>query len=570
MRPFLFCRTGLVPAIVTMLIAGVSAFAEMPYLSFSGDCPQLIVDGKPMLVIGGELHNSSASTVEQIESMLGRVSSMRLNTVLAPIAWEQFEPREGVFDFSLIDALIEQAEAHDLRLIVLWFATWKNGQSSYAPMWVKSDTARFRRVQTRDGELIETLSPFCEATRDADATAFAALMRRIKERDRHNTVVMVQPENEAGIFLDMDYSPAGNAALESPVPDSLIAYLQQLNGNRSSAVEAAWDSQGRPAKGSWTDLFGDGPEAQEFLLAWQIASFINDVAAAGQREHPLPMFANAWIMQRPDEPAGEYPNGGPVARVIDIYKAAAPNLFALAPDIYLPNFKEVCDHYVRDDNPLVIPESTVDAARAFYAFAEHDAICYSPFGFEERVSGDQAFQAAYAVLGELHDEIVEHQGGGRMHGFLREGDELSRTVQMGQYRVNCFYENQSEPCYGLIIQESEQEFLVAGVNLRMEFRAINESVVGYIGTVLEVLHDGDAWRTVRVLNGDETFHHGSLRVMGRESRDGVTPLTTRLGPQPEAGESEIPPPHPTKRLKTPGIYRVQTYLRPRYNESFRD
>lgn len=537
------------------------ADAELPHLERKADCTQLVVDGKPFLLLAGELHNSSASTLEYVRPLLQRLAAMNFNTVLAPISWEQFEPEEGKYDFTLIDGLIRESEKNDLKLVVLWFATWKNGQSTYAPMWVKRDTKRFLRVRDRNGKQLETLSPFCDATQSADARAFAALMRRIGAMDHNHTVIMAQPENEPGIFLDMDYSSNAMAALSSEAPESLVRYLSENQDTLRPSLGMAWESQGRPTKGTWTDLFGDGPDSREFLVAWRIATFIEEVASSGQREHPIPMFVNAWLVQSPEELPGSYPNGGPVARVMDIYKAAAPSLFTLAPDIYLPQFKQICARYARRDNPLLIPESTVDPGRAFYALAEHSAIGYSPFAAEERAKGEVAFQHAYAVLEELHEEIVAHQGEGSMRGFLREVDERHDRVHLGRYQIDVFYESQSEPCYGMVIQQSENEFLVSGVNLRIEFRSNDPSVIGYIGQVREVKREDDRWKTVRVLNGDETFHHGSLRVFGREVRLSSGIGDTPLGPQPTAENTHDNQSTIAKAEKTPGVYRVTTYQR---------
>lgn len=534
---------------------------QIPHLDQSGNCTKLIVNDKPFLMIAGELHNSNASTIEYMAPLMKRLKAMHLNTVLAPIAWEQFEPEEGVYDYTLIDGMIKEAEANDLKLVVIWFATWKNGQSSYAPIWVKRDTKRFERVQTKEGLRIETLSPFCDATRKADATAFAALMSRIKQVNQENVVIMAQPENEVGILQDMDYSPAALEALEGEVPLLLIEYLQKKQDKLTSAIDNIWAKQGRLSTGNWTTVFGDTPQAREFLLAWQMASFIEDVVKAGQQEYPLPMFVNAWIVQKPDDLPGVYPNGGPVARVMDIYKAAAPSIFTLCPDIYLANFKEICAEYVREDNPLLIPESTVDAGRAFYAFAEHDAICYSPFAIERRAYIDLAYQQAYAVLGELHDTIVANQGSGNMKGLLREGVERSEQFTMGKYIIKVFYQSETEPCYGLVIQEADHEFLVSGVNLRVEFHSEDESVTGYIGYVREVRKEGDQWHVIRVLNGDETYHHSSLRVFGRETTLGTNQSDLIVGPQPTADDPIVAAPLGSKIVQTPGIYRVTTYIR---------
>ena len=540
----------------------VIADEKIPHLVQSGDATQLIVDEKPFLMIAGELHNSSASTLQYMTPIIPKLKAMNLNTVLATVAWEQFEPEEGQFDYTLIDGLIQEARTNELKLVILWFASWKNGQSSYAPMWVKRDTERFWRVQTKEGRNTETLSPFCQATRRADAKAFAELMKRIKAIDHDSTVIMVQPENEVGILQDMDYHPEALEALQGEVPVTLIEYLDAHKNSLNPYVQEAWASHEYAKAGSWFEVFGDTPRTREFFMAWQIASYVESVALAGQNELALPMFVNAWIVQEPGDLPGTYPNGGPVDRVMDVYKAAAPSLFTLCPDIYLPDFKDICRQYVRNDNPLLIPESTVDAGRAFYAFAEHDAICYSPFGIDQRALHDHAFQQAYGVLNELSELILAYQGTGKMHGFLREQEETSRRVVMDDYSVEVVYEKKNEPCYGLIIQTSDHEFLVAGVNLRVEFDSTDQSRTGYIGQVWEGRYEQGEWIPTRMLNGDETYHNEALRVFGREKTIGrVGSPQHKLGPQPEVGQSDVTSSFRASRVKSPGIYRVLTYMR---------
>ena len=107
---------------------------------------QLIVDGKPFLILGGELANSSASSLAYLEPVWPRLAKMRLNTLLAPVSWELMEPVEGRFDYSLVDGLLKQARANNMRLVLLWFGSWKDSMSSYVPAWVKRDQARFQPI----------------------------------------------------------------------------------------------------------------------------------------------------------------------------------------------------------------------------------------------------------------------------------------------------------------------------------------------------------------------------------------------------------------------------------------
>ena len=116
---------------------------SIPHLEKRGAVTQLIVDDKPFLALAGELHNSSSSSRQYMRPIWPRLARMNLNTVLAVVTWELIEPEEGKFDFTLVDGMIEDARRFNMRLVFLWFGSWKNGESSYPPYWVKTDGKRF-------------------------------------------------------------------------------------------------------------------------------------------------------------------------------------------------------------------------------------------------------------------------------------------------------------------------------------------------------------------------------------------------------------------------------------------
>jgi beta-galactosidase GanA len=204
-------------AYALLLSTGIAAISNAqqstgykpPHLEKRGEVQQLIVNGRPFLVLGGEVYNNSSSSVEAMKDVWPRLEKEHLNTVLAPVSWALLEPTEDDFDYTLVDGMIRDARAHNLHLVLLWFGSWKNTWSSYLPEWVKRNYGRFPRVHLADGTATERLSAFSDANRDADARAFAALMRRVKETDGDTgTVLMVQVENEVGVIPDArDYSP---------------------------------------------------------------------------------------------------------------------------------------------------------------------------------------------------------------------------------------------------------------------------------------------------------------------------------------------------------------------------
>ena len=180
------------------LLPGLAA-AELPHLRKQGSATQLIVDGQPFLARGGELGNSSGEP-DYLRSAWPKLQAMNLNTVLAPVYWDVIEPQEGKFDFATLDGLMRDAQASQMKLVLLWFGSWKNSMSCYAPAWVKRDQTRFPRARDSAGRGLELLTPFAAANRDTDARAFAALMRHLKVNDPTHIVIMVQVENEIGMI----------------------------------------------------------------------------------------------------------------------------------------------------------------------------------------------------------------------------------------------------------------------------------------------------------------------------------------------------------------------------------
>ncbi len=373
-----------------------SQTTELPQIRQSAGLKQLYVDGKPFIMLAGELHNSSASSIEHMKPIWDKLASSHFNTVIGTASWELVEPEEGKFDFSLVDSEIAEARQRNMRLILIWFATWKNAGSSYVPYWVKADRKRFSpcvltphpnagmssyMAAYMEQQGTVPLSPFSETTLKADAKAFRALMRHIRSVDPHHTVVMMQVENEVGTLGDSrDHSSLAEAAWVKPVPANLMNYLRNNKTTLLPEVEQLWAKGGYKSTGTWQEVFGNGEWADEAFMAYHLGSFIGEVAKAGKAELNIPMYVNAWLGPQPGQDLpGQYPSGGPVARMLDIYRAAAPSLDLIAPDIYIDDFKATCALYARSDNPLLIPEARDQVGNLFWAIGNYAALAWSPF-----------------------------------------------------------------------------------------------------------------------------------------------------------------------------------------------
>ena len=498
---------------------------RLPYLKKQGTAMQLIVDGKPFLVIGGELRNSSTGSLEYMKPLWNQMAALNLNTVLPVISWELIEPEEGNYDFTLVDAMIEGARAQGLRLIPLWFGTWKNGMSSYVPLWVKEDYKRFPRMKVQNSESVEIISTFSREALEADARAFAALMRHIREVDgKHHTVIMMQVENEVGVLGDSrDRSEAAIKAFNQSVPQELMDYMNKNKESLIPEMKTLWETAGYPSSGSWAEVFGPGMWTDNVFMAWQYAGYIDKVTAAGKAEYPLPMYVNAWLelpgMMKP----GRFPSGGPLPRVMDVWKAGAPHIDFISPDIYAENFEDWCDWYTQLDNPLFIPEvgrSAESAANLLFAFGNYSTIGTSPFAIDDLdPAEDGPIEKLYLAMQYLGPEILKHQGReNTMTGFLLDDSRRSIDVQMGDYNVviELFSHRGKilvDDAFGLIIKTGDREFLIAGSRALISFKSLLSPQDKYgIGKVQEIVFVNGQWRHGRRLNGDETHRGRAARL----------------------------------------------------------
>jgi beta-galactosidase GanA len=471
-------------ALAVLLLAAPLA-AETPQLEKRGHATQLVVDGKPFLILGGEVGNSSASSRDYMRGVWPKLQAMHLNTAVTPVYWELVEPEEGRFDFSSVDGLLEDARAHDMHLVLLWFGTWKNSTSSYAPGWVKRDTKRFARTKGADGRAQEIISASSVAARDADARAFAALMKHLRAVDgEKHTVLMVQVENEVGF---LPFAKEG----------------------------------------------GNGPDlaADERTMASAYAKYVEAVAAAGKREYPLPMYANG-AQRRPNVKPGDYPSGGPLAHLAREWREGAPSLDFIAPDIYFPNFGEIAESYVKAGNPLFVPEAnrTPDAhliANALHSVGALDAIGFSPFAIDDANAVDMArISGLYATLGSIAPLVLEAQAEGRIAGFANpvtfpgEVDSAPLTARFGEAIFTATTvdpwtarDAQDPASHGaLLIWLGGEDYLLAGEGVTVTVEPADGK--GRLGfeRVEEGRYQDGQWLPGRRLNGDQTHQGRHVRL----------------------------------------------------------
>ncbi|SPO03662.1 probable beta-galactosidase [Cephalotrichum gorgonifer] len=505
---------------------------------------QLHAKGKPFLVLGGELQNSSLTSSEYMDTIWQKMKDTNINTLLGCVTWEDIEPEEGVFNFSELDKVIL-------------------GISSYTPAWVKKDIKRFpRAILRKEGGVLETshtLSVFYTEAVKADAKAFSTLMAHLKEFDEaHSTVLMVQVENETGLLGDYrDGSEAAEKSFNSAVPQDLLEFLSSDYENLHvdmKALNLTDFNQEAPKGRTWTEVFGtNAPRVGELFQAYHYAKFLDEVAAAGKAAYDIPLYTNVWMnCVDLDSSAnliaspvgggglpGAYPSGGAVSNVLDIWQKFAPHLDFISPDIYLNDYTKTCARYRHRGQPLFIPEQRRDeygVRRVWIAFGTYAAIGTAPFGIDTLKPETNPFTKHYGLLKSVSAIVLDAQR--RPHssvGFCF--DELPTDFpatpdpspiivrNWGGFEVTierCFVFGKPGTAAGMVIHRGGGKFLLIGWGFQVRAKALSKAshytgILRFEEKIVEDVETGKL-RTGRVLNGDET-RSGQFGMVPNEDPD---------------------------------------------------
>ncbi len=500
---------------IAMLLVSFSfAIAEtMPRLDHENGQFTLLVDGKPYLLLGAQVHNSSGWP-ENMATLWPTLLQLHANTVMVPVYWQAVEPEPGHFDFSMVDAIVQGARQNGLHLTLSWFGTWKNGGMAYTPSWVKDNPQKYPRMLDENGNPIEVLSPLSNVNMKADRTAFAAFMAHLRSVDsEQHTVIMVQVENEAGALgSDRDYSATANQAFRGSVPQIVLSSLHKTSG-------------------TWQQVFG--ANAPEVFSAYYTARYINQVAEAGKRAFPLPMYVNVWPREQAGflRPGFSSPSGGAVSYLLDMWKKVAPSIDIIGPDNYDTNFllfRTIDRRYARPDNPLLVPEtgnSMAHARHMFYVFANRQGLGISMFGVHpfspsKKKDGENEIAINYRLIAPAIPSLLSLRDAGHLQAAVEEFGIANPELSFDQYDAVARFgpvlngyggeRGQGNPDISgraLIGQIAPDEFLIVGCNANVVFspKLGDSQKHAELVTIEEGEFVNGEWRRTRLLNGDETY-----------------------------------------------------------------
>lgn len=454
------------------------------------------VNGKPFFSIGGQVNNSSTHSRATLEKALNAIDLFEMNTISTPIYWYQVEPEEGKFDFGQIDFVLEAARKRSLKVVFLWFGTWKNGASHYAPSWVKKDKARFKWALNQVGARTRILSPLCDESKRADINAFTRVMQYIKESNKDGTVIAVQVENEPGMLgTPRDYSPSANEIFNDVIPEDMARFLDSM---QKGEVYDCWIKNGGRIKDTWRNSFG--LMAEEIFSAYCFSKYIEDVAAAGKAVYRIPMYVNVWVSETMNRiPGIDYPSGGATSLVLDLWKHFAPSIDCICPDIYftdLDTYDLVCSKYKRDDNILFIPESRAGQFNELHLFRmieKYELTGIHCFAIDSTIDNEgnlrphcKEFRNAIKILSSMKPLLEKYQGAGSIYSVVQYEGMDSQFFDFGDFYGRVYFLNsiKDEPYIhldtyhddeqhrsvrgkGLIIYTGRGEFYLAGDGFKL-------------------------------------------------------------------------------------------------------
>ena len=548
--------------LLCLLVLGVQA-QRQPRLEYRGNSTaRIVVNDRPMLMIGGELGNSSASTPEDVKRTFSHLHKLGLNTVLVPVSWELIEPQEGKYDMGTLDAILSEASRNELKVVLLWFGAWKNSMSCYAPEWFKRDVKRFPRAHTSDGKPVEEASSLSKNVLEADKRAFCRVMEYLRDHDAEKqTVIMVQVENEIGMIeVPRDYSADATRLYQSAVPKQLTDYLKKHQASLHPYLKGKLQPQAK-AGANWAQLFGDDIYTEEIFQTWTYATYVEQIAKAGREIYNLPMYVNVALNSRGRKP-GQYPSGGPLAHLIDLWHCGAPSIDVLGVDIYDKGIKSWLAKYHLPNNPLFVPEIRLedkDAMYALYAFGHHGAMGFCPFSIEDYpltttsnahdwkqmdLSKDDQLNvfsavgtslsplvAAYQLLRQAEPLILERQGTKDMDAVLLDNEQREAEIVTPdgiRLTIKHSYTLGWEPgakdakwpetaC--IILRLGKEDYLVIGSGVVLTYSPAESSTTWQKGDKriglakceeVEIV-DGKQ-RIIRHLNGDQTHQGRHVRI----------------------------------------------------------
>lgn len=437
---------------------------------------------------------------------------------------------------------------------------------------MKTDTKRFPRAKLRKagGELAigDVVSIFHSEAQAADSKGFGQLLAHLKEVDeKHSTVIMVQVENETGLLGDSrDGSKAAEQRYNSPVPSQLLKLLEREKDNLRPELSWAHQCMQKTLTGTWPEVFGRSRRTDELFMAYHYALYLEQVASAGKKAYPIPLYTNVWqnyndddadnsfpvVVGGGDDP-GDYPSGGGVINVLDIWQCVAPSLDMICPDVYLNDYASSCAKYRHRNQPLFIPEQRRDeygARRIWAAFGSYQCLGTAPFGIETLEPHENPFRRHYGLMAQVAPHILAAQREGTSIGFFF--DELPRGANIkdpsppvkatfGEWDLTIersFVFGHPSPGFGMVIHKGGSKFLFIGAGFQVTFKHASAPFTGILRFDEKEPQPDGSLKTLRMLNGDET-RSGKFCIMPSEDPDyGGFPICVTIPARTMVAEAE--------------------------------